>query len=125
MATESRAAESGELTCITSNCANMGAAVAATVCPLCDRETYAVPPEGAGHAPEWRSVPGLSAGTIIVRVIFGGFWSIAATVAMIAGGFGISNGEVGPGLIALAMALLCGLYARYIFRGGRFLILFW
>jgi hypothetical protein len=125
MATESRAAESGELTCITSNCANMGAPVAATICPLCYQETCTVPREGTGHAPERQSVSGLSAGTIIVRAIFGGFWSIAAAVALIASGLGISNGKVGPGLIALALALLCGLYARYIFRGGRFLILFW
>jgi hypothetical protein len=125
MATESRAAESGELTCITSNCANMGTPVAATVCPLCYRKTYGVPWEGAGHTPGLRPASGLSAGTILVRVIFGGFWTVVAAGALIASGLGISHGQVGPGLIGLAAALLSGLYARYIFRGGRFLIIFW
>ena len=125
MATESRAAVPGELTCITGHCANMGAPVPATVCPLCYRETCAVPPEDAARTLERRSASGPGAGTIVIRAIFGGFWSVVAVFAFIASGFGISQGRVGPGLIALAAALLCGLYARYIFRGGRFLILFW
>ncbi|MFI6071530.1 hypothetical protein ACIA5C_08060 [Actinoplanes sp. NPDC051343] len=58
-------------------------------------------------------------------MIFGGFWSIAAAAALSASVLAIGNGMVGPGLVALAAALLCGLYARYMFRGGRFLILFW
>jgi hypothetical protein len=126
MSTESRGAVPGELTCITENCSNAGTPVAATVCPSCYRQTYAVPaPRGAGAAPMVRPVAGPSAGDIIGRAIFGGFWSIVAVVAFIASGADVSHGKVGAALLALVVAVLCGLYARYIFRGGRFRILFW
>jgi hypothetical protein len=126
VSTESRAAEPGELTCISEDCDNSGAPVAATVCPQCRQHTYTVPPEsqdGITPPPVVRSGP--SAGDLISRVIFGGFWSTVAVVALVASGLAVNQGSLGGGLIALGVALLCGLYARYIFRGGRFRILFW
>jgi hypothetical protein len=54
-----------------------------------------------------------------------GFWSIVVVVALAVSGLAVTQDNLGGGLIALGVALLCGLYAGYIFRGGRFRILFW
>jgi hypothetical protein len=64
-------------------------------------------------------------GTILLRVIFGGFWSLVATAGLVTSGWAMTHGEAGPGLLVLGAALLCATYAFYIFRGGRFLIIFW
>jgi hypothetical protein len=85
-----------------------------------------VPPDdwdGISRPPVRHAGP--SAGDLIGRVVFGGFWSIVAVVALLASGGMFTDGEPGPALIALAAALLSGLYAMYIVRGGRFRILFW
>ncbi|GAA1791501.1 hypothetical protein HC028_01060 [Planosporangium flavigriseum] len=71
------------------------------------------------------SRPAPRAGDIVSRVIFGGFWSVVTVAALIAGIVGFSHGQAGVGFGALIVAVLTGLYARYIFRGGRFRILFW
>ncbi|MEV0570023.1 hypothetical protein [Dactylosporangium sp. NPDC050588] len=64
-----------------------------------------------------RTRPG--AGDIIGRVVFGGFWSAVTLGAVIFAFSSFSGGDSGPGLGALVIAALTGLYARYIFRGGR------
>ncbi len=126
MSTEPRAAEPGELTCINDSCNNGGAPVAAAVCPLCRQPTYSVPPEDLyGVAPSPVLPAGPSAGDAIGRVIFGGFWSIVAVAALFTSGIAFVQGKPGGALIALGVAFLCGLYVRYLFRGGRFRILFW
>jgi hypothetical protein len=58
------------------------------------------------------------------RVMYGGFW-VLATVLLVIGGFVLLGDGDGKGLLALLLAVLTGLYARYIFRGGRFRLLFW
>lgn len=59
-----------------------------------------------------------SAGDIISRVIFGGFWSAVALGAFIAGVAAISSGAM-QGFLLLVVGGLLALYAIYIFRGGR------
>jgi hypothetical protein len=58
------------------------------------------------------------------RVFFGGFWALIAVGALI-GGLSLMGKSVGAGLLGLLVAVLAGLYARYIFRGGRWRIMFW
>lgn len=69
--------------------------------------------------------PGPGAGEILSRAVFGGFWAVVTLGIVIAGIAGFANGSPGGGFLALIVAALTGLYARYIFRGGRFRILFW
>ena len=65
------------------------------------------------------------AGDMISRAIFGGFWSLVCLGSLVAAASGISGGHPGLFFGGLVVAILAGLYARYIFRGGRFRILFW
>jgi len=58
------------------------------------------------------------------RVVYGGFWALVAVVAGIGGLALLGNGE-GTGLLGLIIAALAGIYAAYIFRGGRWRIMFW
>ena len=58
------------------------------------------------------------------RVVYGGFWVVAA-VAFTLGGFVLLGQGDARGLLGLVLAVVAGLYARYIFRGGRLRILFW
>ncbi len=57
--------------------------------------------------------------------MFGGFWSLVTLGAILAGFAGFSSGQAGVGFGGFLLAVLTGLYARYILRGGRFRILFW
>jgi len=57
--------------------------------------------------------------------VFGGFWSLVTLGAILAGFAGFSSGQAGVGFGGFLLAVLTGLYARYILRGGRFRILFW
>jgi hypothetical protein len=58
------------------------------------------------------------------RVIFGGFWSVVALGALVGGVAILTQGNA-VGLLVIGVGILAALYARYIFRGGRFRILFW
>jgi hypothetical protein len=75
------------------------------------------------RTPAARSGPG--ALEWVSRIIFGGFWTVVTLAAAIAGVTAFVHGSPGAGFLALVVAALTGLYARYIFRGGRFRILFW
>lgn len=58
------------------------------------------------------------------RVFYGGFWALVAVVALV-GGLSLMGDNGGAGLLGVLIAVLAGLYARYIFRGGRWRIMFW
>jgi hypothetical protein len=72
----------------------------------------------AGH----RKSP--SVGDMISRTIFGGFWGLVAVGLAWTGLSLVFTGDM-SGLITVGVSVLPGLYSRYIFRGGRFRILFW
>ncbi|MFD8300752.1 hypothetical protein ACFV29_00135 [Streptomyces sp. NPDC059690] len=59
------------------------------------------------------------------RAVFGGFWCVIAVLGAVAAVSGLAKGDVGTFLLSALVAAASGLYARYIFRGGRFRILFW
>jgi hypothetical protein len=61
---------------------------------------------------------------MISRVIFGGFWALVTLGLFISGMAAVAKGHAG-GLLALLAAVLTALYSAYIFRGGRFRMLFW
>lgn len=66
-----------------------------------------------------------SAGDIVSRVIFGGFWTLVTLAAFGLSMAAFSEGKGGGGFALLVISVLTGLYAVYIFRGGRFRFLFW
>ena len=110
------------LTCIDSKCRFSGRATTSTACASCGRPTYSI--EGSPKATRsgpGKVVVGLEIGS---RVFYGGFWALVAVVTMI-GGFSIIGSNAGPGLLGLLIAALSGMYAVYIFRGGRWRIMFW
>jgi hypothetical protein len=61
---------------------------------------------------------------MLSRIIFGGFWALVTVGLIFAAFAGMTAGKP-QSLLALLAAVLTGLYARYIFRGGRFRMLFW
>jgi hypothetical protein len=63
-------------------------------------------------------------GEVLSRTVFGGFWAVV-TVGLILAAFAGAAAGHPQALAALLPAVLTGLYAWYIFRGGRFRILFW
>ena len=132
-------ARPGETTCTTDDCARAGAAVAPPRCPDCGNRVHLVPSEepAAAAAPRWatpvpagvqpapgavRPAPG--AAEVLSRTIFGGFWAVVTVGLVLAALAGVAAGHP-QALVALLAAMLTGLYARYIFRGGRFRIMFW
>jgi len=58
------------------------------------------------------------------RTVFGGFWCLVALGGVIAAFSRLTDGDVGSFLLFALVATASGFYARYIFRGGRFRILF-
>jgi hypothetical protein len=66
----------------------------------------------------------VNAGEIISRTIFGGFWSVVTLAAIVSGCVALGAGKAG-GMLLWLLAVPTGMYARYIFRGGRFRFLFW
>jgi hypothetical protein len=64
------------------------------------------------------------AGEMLSRTVFGGFWALVTLGMFIAGVAGMAHGHAGA-LLTIPVAALTGLYSRYLFRGGRFRILFW
>jgi hypothetical protein len=61
---------------------------------------------------------------MLSRTLFGGFWTLVTVGLILAAITGVAAGHP-QALLALLVAVPTGLYARYIFRGGRFRILFW
>lgn len=69
--------------------------------------------------------PGLGARETLSRTVFGGFWCVIGVLGVVAAVSGLARGDVGGFLLSALVATASGCYARYIFRGGRFRILFW
>ena len=131
--TSRRPAAPGEYSCTRKGCPRAGSLVAPPRCPDCGDRVHLLPLQapGASNQPQWapnrspqapRSPVG--AGDLLSRVIFGGFWAVV-TVGLVLGGLAGATAGHPQALVALLPALLTGIYARYIFRGGRFRILFW
>lgn len=119
----------GNLVCVDPQCTAAGRATDRAVCASCGRSTQAAgetirstsaarPPQPTGPS---RVGKGMEIGS---RVFYGGFWALVAVVSTVAAlaSFGDSPGAAMMGLV---IAVLAGLYARYIFRGGRWRIMFW
>ncbi|MGW3119116.1 hypothetical protein ACWDBW_18570 [Streptomyces sp. NPDC001107] len=69
--------------------------------------------------------PRLGARETLSRAVFGGFWCVIGVLGVVAAVSGLAKGDVGGFLLSALVATGSGFYARYIFRGGRFRILFW
>jgi len=118
----------GGLVCVNPRCGVAGLPTTRDACVSCKQptrlagEAYAAvaalpPPRPAGDG-------GQKVMDMISRVIFGGFWAVVTVIAVVGGIALLANGMVG-GLLLLVIAVLAGLYSRYVFRGGRFRLLFW
>ncbi|WP_030436786.1 hypothetical protein [Actinoplanes subtropicus] len=121
-------ARPGDTTCTTIACRRTGSVVAPPRCPACGNRVHLVQ-DGEPVPKPLTTIPqpapaALGAGEILSRTIFGGFWALVTLGLVIAGLTGMAAGEP-KSLLALVAAVLTGLYARYIFRGGRFRMLFW
>ncbi len=122
-----------DLTCTNEECHLHGTVAEGARCPMCGLRNHLVmPPEeetslatGLGHTGA-RPIPAqkVGVGDMISRTIFGGFWALVTLGLFISGMAGVAKGHAG-GLLALLVAVLTGLYSAYIFRGGRFRMLFW
>lgn len=77
-----------------------------------------------GFSPRERSATP-SVGEVISRIVFGGFWALVASGSLAAAVLLFAQGMPAGGLVCIGVALLAALYSRYLFRGGRFRILFW
>jgi hypothetical protein len=129
-----------DLTCTNAACNLRGTVAQGARCPMCGLRNYLVmPPEenafaarqvstdsrpapAPAHAPA--PAPKIGVGDMISRVIFGGFWALVTLGLFISGMTAVAHGHAG-GLLALLGAVLTALYSAYIFRGGRFRMLFW
>jgi len=113
--------------CTNKHCPRLGVRVADESCRGCahptTHELLLASPQRQG-APAAAPQSGPSTGDVISRVVFGGFWTLV-TIGCAFAGFALLSGGNASGLLALGIGALSGLYARYIFRGGRFRILFW
>lgn len=134
--TDGRAlAEPYDVTCTNDECDLRGTKGQGARCPSCGLRNHLVmPPEeepafaGGQTSPGPRpaAVPArkIGVGDMISRAIFGGFWALVTLGFFISGMTAIAKGHAG-GLLALLGAVLTALYSAYIFRGGRFRMLFW
>jgi DNA-directed RNA polymerase subunit RPC12/RpoP len=68
--------------------------------------------------------PRLSGRETASRAVFGGFWCLVAIAGVVAMVSQLADGNFGGFLLSALVATASGFYARYIFRGGRFRILF-
>jgi hypothetical protein len=84
----------------------------------------APPRQWTPTAPPRPAPAAVGAGEMLSRTIFGGFWALVTVGLILAAFTGVAAGRP-QSLLALLAAVLTGLYARYIFRGGRFRMLFW
>jgi hypothetical protein len=90
-----------------------------------DRETIPIAPQQWAPTTLPRSAQAaVGAGEMLSRTVFGGFWALVTVGLILAAFAGMAAGKP-QALLALLAAVLTGLYARYIFRGGRFRMLFW
>jgi hypothetical protein len=129
-----RPARSGGTTCTTDGCARAGSAVEPPRCPECGNRVHLVQQEEPSPAPALRAwaptasprpaPAAIGAGEMLSRIIFGGFWAVVTAGLVLATFIGMADGRP-QALLGLVGAALTGLYARYIFRGGRFRMLFW
>ncbi|MET7473076.1 hypothetical protein ABZT17_01745 [Streptomyces sp. NPDC005648] len=85
----------------------------------------AAPPAYGSPMPARPPAPALGVRETVSRAVFGGFWCLIGAVAVVAAVSGLAKGDVGGFLLSALVATASGFYARYIFRGGRFRILFW
>jgi hypothetical protein len=122
-----------DLTCTNEECELHGTVAHGARCPKCGLRNHLVfPPEEA--APRLmvpattpaRPAPkrAIGVGETLSRTIFGGFWAIVTLFLVIGALAGLSQGHAAA-LLAIPVGGLTGLYSAYIFRGGRFRILFW
>jgi hypothetical protein len=116
-----RAAGHGELTCVEESCPRVGAVATSTICVACGGPAYLVP---ADHAPIPGPRPSIRPGDLLGRIFYGGFWAGAAVLAGLGSLVAIGKGNA-VGLLGLILTGLAAWYAVYIFRGGRFRIMFW
>lgn len=119
----------GMTTCTTDGCRRAGSMVIPLHCPDCGNRVHQVqkwePIATASPIGSPRSVPAaVGAGEMLSRTLFGGFWALVTAGLILAAITGVAAGHL-QALVALLVAVPTGLYARYIFRGGRFRILFW
>lgn len=120
-------ARPGGTSCTTGGCPRTGSAVPPPRCPECGNRVHLVqdqePVPAAAPAPRPAPAP-IGAGDMLSRIVFGGFWAVVTLGLTLAAITGLAAGKP-QSLLALLAAVLTGLYARYIFRGGRFRMLFW
>ena len=127
-------ARPGGTTCTTDGCPWAGSAVEPPRCPECgnrvhlvqDREPIPIPPplRRTPTASPRPAPAAVGAGEMLSRIVFGGFWALVTVGLTLAAFAGMAAGKP-QSLLALLAAVLTGLYARYIFHGGRFRMLFW
>jgi hypothetical protein len=119
----------GQLVCINPACQVAGLATIRNRCAGCGDATHARNEPGLvvpTPRPQPASGPsklekGMEAGS---RVVYGGFWAVV-TVGLVIAGFALLSDGNPSGLLSLIIAALTGIYAVYIFRGGRWRIMFW
>jgi hypothetical protein len=84
----------------------------------------ATPPGAWGPTPAPTPAEPLGVRETLSRTVFGGFWCLVALGGVIAAISRLADGDFGSFLLFALVAAASGFYARYIFRGGRFRILF-
>jgi hypothetical protein len=123
-----------DLTCTNEECDLRGTMAQGARCPMCglrnhlvmppDQDAFAAGQMATDSRPAPAPAPKIGVGDMISRVIFGGFWALVTLGLFISGMTAVAKGHAG-GLLALLAAVLTTLYSAYIFRGGRFRMLFW
>jgi SAM-dependent methyltransferase len=119
----------GRFVCIDPACDVAGLATTRPTCVKCGAATHAMDEPGlvipTPRTPPPSLTPKVKAGMEVgSRVFYGGFWVLVTAVFGIGGLAMLGDGNAG-GLLGLIIAALAGIYAVYIFRGGRFRIMFW
>ena len=122
-----------DLTCENKECERYGTVAHGARCPQCGLRNHLVLPPGeeAAWAPATApvgsrpsAVSPIGVGEMLSRTLFGGFWALVTLGLLIVALSGVSKGRAGA-LLALPAGALTGLYSAYIFRGGRFRMIFW
>jgi len=123
-----------DLTCENKECKRYGTVAQGARCPDCGLRNHLVlpPDEQAPWVPAAKASAGtrpapvapIGVGEMLSRTLFGGFWALVTLGLLIAALAGVSNGHAGA-LLGIPAAALTGLYSAYIFRGGRFRMIFW
>lgn len=74
--------------------------------------------------PDWEiAMSNENGGPTGFGILLGIFYSLLSALAVAAGAFALADGIL-FGFASLGIAVLAGLYARYLFRGGRFYFFF-